>query len=299
VNPNSELQAKAFGWLKAALEASPRRASIAAGLKPRIQAISEGQYSDTAFGYGSFRELLKDAASAGIVSLGQTPGGDLDVQLQGEAAFYSTEISPGSQIRPDLWRAAIDWTPALIRYFDRTLGRAVMFPALPFSAADDDSWAEQRKLVANEPSRFVAIDPISEATTLAFMRSFATTREGDGQKRLLGALDGSNPASAFTREIRLTPGLAQVWHISRARQVAEHLAEWAKKNDVTVEIVEQRPRREGVPTEKGADALDGRSQEPATIEFDRVRESVIEAVRRMPVSDLLRLPIPIEFLVGR
>jgi Uncharacterised protein family (UPF0158) len=299
VSPSTEeIKATCYSWLRAALENLPNRSCYSASLKPKMQKVSGGVYADSAFGYGSFRELLRDAEEDGIVTLTEAAGGDLVVGLTGEVdPDTAIEIGPGTRIRPDLWRAAIDWAPDLIRVFDRTLGRAVMFPQFP-RPDRPDSWDEQRAKVAGDSNRFVPITPISEADTIATMKSFAEGCEEKVGKRLLDALNEDNPASKFTREIRIIPGLAQKWHLVRTRQVAEYLSSWSIENKVSIQFLERYPRRIGESLHAGP-AVSAGNRLPTVFDTEGIREAVIAAVRVMPMADVLRLAIPVEFLVGR
>lgn len=96
----------------------------------------------------------------------------------------------------------------------------------------------------------------------------------------------------FTRLVRaVSQPVGAAWHRRRQLQVSEAIEAWRREHNLEVEHLVQAQtgeRRTGVSTKK----MDG-------IEEDEIRARVLAAVERMPLSDVLRLAIPVEYLLAR
>lgn len=279
------------------LKASGRK-SFAAGLKPRLQSLSNGEFAEGRLGFPTFKAFLEAAERAGVVELQRTPSDLLVLPRDskgdggGDRAPASREpVAPGKRIRPDLWRAWIEWSQALKRYYDRSTDTVVFLVDSPNSvpATEPD---DARRRVLEDPERFLEIPPVSVKATLEAMRAFAETwpnpTDREAMERALTLPEPERAAAEFTRLLRFRPPVAGAWHLTRMRQVAAAIEEWAQRNQIDVNYVVDAPRsRQDLPVE------------PRLPRFneDELRSRLVLAVQRMPVADLLRLPIPTEFLL--
>lgn len=280
------------------LTANGRR-SFAAGLKPRLQALSNGEFAETRLGFPTFKAFLEAANEAGIVELRRTPS-DLMVLpriTEADSAVRATpsatvQIGPGQRIRPDFWRAWVEWSPDLKRFYDRSADR-VVFLLDTENADEPEHVATTRKQMTQRPDRYVAIEPLGATATVEAMRTFASgwddTTERDAMLQALGAAEPEKAALAFTRFLRVRTRIAGAWHLTRMQQVAQSIAEWAVEH--------------GVATNYLLDASSGRRSavtavSPLSLDEVALRSRIVSAVQRMPLADLLRLPIPVEYLLG-
>jgi hypothetical protein len=277
------------------------RRCIAASLKPALQRRSNGGFSESRLGFETFRQFLRAAEAQGVITTRPSSGGDVEVALPAAQTSDPTvagsaqgdpAIGPGQRIRPDLWRAWVEWSTDLARVFDRQTGEARLYPAeeRPYEA---EAWAALRREMRDNPARFVAIEPTTPEDTLQRMRQFAEEQSDSVRERLVAALGDEQPAARFTALVRSEPELAKAWHFVRAQQIAGAITEWCRRNDVNVDFLEAaRPRAGRVPSMERREASSWGSEE-------ELRELVLAAVRKMPVGDLLRLPIALEYLVTK
>lgn len=279
------------------LTASGRR-SFAAGLKPRLQSLSNGEFDETRLGFPTFKAFLQEAERAGVVELSRTPS-DLVVVPRRAMSTPSTTKSPaqdlrGKKIRPDLWRAWIEWSPELKRYYDKESDR-VLFLLDSANGDEPENLAATRAEVAANPGRYIPIEPISSKATVEAMQDFASawTDETD-RAAMQDALASSTPeesAMNFTRLLRARSPIGAAWHLTRLSQVSEAIAAWKQAHQLEVQHL--------VPTQAGERRSTIGSVPSIGIDEEGLRSRILEAVQRMPLSDLLRLPIPAEHLLSR
>jgi hypothetical protein len=279
------------------LTASGRR-SFAAGLKPRLQSLSNGEFDETRLGFPTFKAFLQEAEKAGIVELGRTPS-DLVVMPRRAMPPPSTTTSPaqdlrGKKIRPDLWRAWIEWSPELRRYYDKESDR-VLFLVDRANDDEPENLAATRAEVAANPGRYIPIEPISSTATVEAMRDFASSWTDETDRAAMQeALASSTPEEAamnFTRLLRVRSPIGAAWHLTRLNQVSQAIAAWKQTHQLEVQHL--------VPTQ-GAERRSNIASVPSIgIDEEELRGRILEAVQRMALSDLLRLPIPAEYLLSR
>lgn len=279
------------------------RKALAAGLKPRLQTKSNGAFDEKILGYATFKQFLDAAEQHGYVALRLTPS-DVEVlasPIADETSASQTRPAPGrgQQIRSDLWKAWIDWSEDVARVYDRELDKTELFPAQE-SPAEPEQIATLRAAVATNPTRYVPIRPLSTDETLAAMRSFADGwPNGVERAELLQSLEAASPqeaAVAFTRRVKHHPPAASHWHQTRMKQVADAIADWAASNSIELTYIVDSERRTAPASTRESAAPGPRSQDAAS-ESEAMRRKILEAVGRMPLSELLRLPIPAEYLI--
>jgi hypothetical protein len=172
-----------------------------------------------------------------------------------------------------------------------------MFPveASPF---DNPEQVRVRAAWKSDPNLFVEIEPLPISRQLDWMRSFAGSL-GDEPTRaaLERCLDQPKPVSEFTRTVRLMR-LAGAWNEFRLRHVGAAIQEWADSNHLTVQIAAEStaPPTEQVRTEV---APSTRGAAPSTGDETVLRAKIHAAIDRMPLGELLRLSIPLEYIFDR
>ncbi len=148
------------------------------------------------------------------------------------------------------------------------------------------------------------------------MREFADQHVGLHGEALRGAFTSVRPVRAFVAAAR-DAGLGAEWHETRARHVREVIETWAAREGLQVDLEVERPllaapdwlerTSDGGTSESGgrdAEAVsrNASGQRSSTAEvrvtpLHELRKRIAAAVMVMPKGDLLRLAIPLEYLV--
>ncbi len=266
---------------------SSGRLTYAAAVKPRMQVLAG--FDEKSLGYDSFREFLKEAERLGYVKLWPAPGGDSEVLLPDQPAG-PTRVG---RIRRDLWRAFVDWDPRLRRLFDPSSEAVRFIPRQPDAAG-----------VADEeigPRSPIEIEPISAEEQVRWMGQFVESlSDSDVQASLRDALGGPTPLQAFVRRVRAT-GVGVSWSAELTRHVATVIEDWASSHGLELDIMDRTERAVPRPATLSTQRLD--PQRVATRRVldeavaDLLRSKLHRAIDRMPLADLLRLPLPAEYLL--
>ncbi len=283
---------------------SKDRRTTAAAVSLQMRKSTGNTFSPTIIGFDGFRKFLYFAEKVGAVTL--TPavaGGDVEV-------FPATVASPSSTAEPDhetqfvrrdFWQAFIDWSPKWCRVFDVKTNQIIRRPTLSDEKQDADS-----RLWAVDPDRYRRIIPLTEDDQIAWMRDFVDQlRERPESYTLEKALQGDRPIASFVETINQMPGLQRAWRQTLSRRVTSRITDWLREEQLDIDIY-QLPFKPKSRT-SGADAVSPR--EPKNIlrsgitsvhqgaPSEELRRQVLEAVARMPLTELLRLPIPAEYLL--
>lgn len=301
-----------------------RQRSLGAALKPLLKSESYGRFSEEALGFPRFGDFLREAQRRTVISLHRdTSSPDLEItpfdepplasvgpseagvapepatppQLvaaikAGSSAARAGSGAPGGRIRRDLWNSFMDWRQGQLRVYDRRAGAATLLPLEPLSL-EPPEFAELRERLRGDADGLVTIEPIAMADQLRWMQEFAATRTEPDQKAILGfSLSHGRPLQEFARATRSDPQLERAWLADRTARVAETIARWAEENDVDVNMWSRsEPQRTRPPRNARARAVH------ATASEERLRALVHRAVDRMPASELMRLSLPVEFMV--
>ncbi len=286
-----------------------KRRTTAAAVSLQMRRSSK-TFTPAATGFGTFRDFLRFAEGVGAVALlPPVPGGDMEV-LSASAVGPSTELSPPTPsprpVRRDLWQAFVDWSPQWQRAYDVHTGRVVTLPT--DANSNDDSTSQSRQAWHEDPARFHRIVPLSRGDQLKWMRDFVSRLPAGAERdQLTGALADEHPLSAFTGAIRALPALQRAWRRNLTDQVTAAITRWILRENITVDIYRMPPTRRDETSDRiSADRVEAEdpSQKSSAVSHetdssDDLREQVLEAVARMPLSELLRLPIPAEYLLRR
>lgn len=294
---------EAFDLLLVVIEDSIRRGRrpLAATLKQRMFDQTHGGFLEERLGFSTFGRFLQAAEARGIVTLRRTPLNEIVVMPAGAVESSAQDQPEGrferssraeraaSPVPSDLWRAFVDWTPGLKRVYHRPSRRAVMFPVaqIPLEKPED---TDARSAWKAHPEEYVEIVPISMEKHLEWMHAFAqSVTEPAAQAALQGALASGRALGAFSIAVR-APHLWRDWRAFRLDRVVEVIERWGADYQIEDPLRVPEPAAR-LSTSPSADAVATDSQN------DRVlRLKVLRAVERMPISDLKRLSIPVEFL---
>jgi hypothetical protein len=153
-----------------------------------------------------------------MIELDTSRQGDIAVSLPG---MWKDWYGQAPAIREDLWRAFIDWSQGVARYYDTVTKQAVMLPKIP-ALLEPEQFRELRHRLEVEPDRFIAIEPIPMETQVGWMREFAASRSDVVLRDLLTrALAGDKPEKLFVTVLRNDPQELHLWHQELRRRVRE------------------------------------------------------------------------------
>lgn len=261
-------------------------------------------FSHTAVGHATFRAFLRSAEQAGAVRLvlpSPGGGGDVEVRPASERPCEPAERPDGAMadparpalpLRPDLWHAFVDWTPGLLRAVDRETGKALVVSEAP-SPAEPGETAAARRLINDSPDKYLPVAPIGRDLQASWMAEFVGALGPSPERDLLAAaLRQERPLAAFAAAVRSMPALGDAWRAELTGRVARVIQEWASEHGVELDVHGPRParapRRPVGPSPTAA--VDDQWEQAA-------RRRILDALERLPLADLLRLPIPAELLL--
>lgn len=247
-------------------EQSQRRAA-AAGVSAAMRQVSP-QFNVRETEYRSFRRLVEAAEQQGLVSTTQS-GSDIDLHAVGDV----TVSEPLRRLDNSLWRAFLEWNEEAASSFDRSSKRVV-------SAGAD---SEHR----------VAIPSIPQHEQVEWMKEFAAELpQGAERETLLAALNKDNSAGAFSLAVRNDEKMERAWRSFLQRRVLDRAQLWARENRIPVSDLTANRGRGAIVGSHHHVPL--RDKEEA-----QLRERVLTILGAMPLSELLKLPIPIEYTLLR
>jgi hypothetical protein len=255
-------------------------------------------FTPAAAGFDNFRDFLRFAEQVGVVELvPPAPGGDIEVLLAAVSGGPAP-VSPAQHgtVRQDLWEAFVDWSSQWSRAYDvqtNQVVKAAVSADGKRSSATENDWAR-------DPARFRRISPITREDQLLWMRGFVDQLSSDAEREELSlALGTERPLSAFAEALRKTPKIQREWYQALSGHVITKITEWATEEGLGIDIFQMSvpPRRKsGRADEASTTSRVSTGQDGSP---DALRKQVLDAVARMPLSELLRLPIPAEYLLRR
>lgn len=286
------------------LRARDRR-TTAAAVKTEMQRLSAGGFSELERGYESFRQFLLAAESAGVVSV-QLPqygsGQDALVGPPGDLVPPTPRVNSPRRIRADIWAAFFDYRPGMVHVFDRREHRAEIFPEKP-APMEPSSVTELRARFQSYPSEFYLVEPVQYDEQIGWMREFIKVTNEEHRSALEGALAKDRPLAAFMTVVKSDATVASEWNSFRISRVTEKVKGWMARHGLEFDLYDisalpvrpakrsrESPKKGQTVVRPGSISRDG-----AGIEF--VRERVQNAVSRMPLSELLQLRIPVEYML--
>lgn len=279
------------------------RKPLLAGVKPEIQRRTEGRFSETALGFATFREFVETAVKGGYVTAAEV-GQSLLLHVDGvETQPFSKSRRPEAgpkrrAIRTDLWKAFVDWNPAVRRLWDTQEQTTLMYGE---SLGIEDPEAQARRtIVESQPERFIEIPRIPFETQVRWMTDYAESLpERPHGRLLLACINGdARPANAFMNYLRDNNELSPDWNMLKTSRVRSVIDAWVHANDLDLDILKLSPTPSDRPIQPVLESAESLAAEPTPgLDAERVRKLIISAVSRMPLADLLRLQIPIEYLV--
>lgn len=268
--PQQYSQAQVFGLLVGALESFPadRRPHPAAGVGARMRRI-DPNFTQAASGFSTFREVLTAAAEAGYVRVESADGrGDIRIDLAPNAPTTPVTYAKRhlARVSDDVWKAILTWDGGKSYAFNRETRSPEVAATPPRDAR-------------------LVLPKISREQQLIWMREFADAEEDLAvREALLTGLAESEPIKGFSAAMREQAGVDRRWKKHLRTRVLERATEWARSANVPLEELEDAPRgrRPSVTQMTGAGETDA-------------RERILAILAHLPTSELLRIPIPVEY----
>ncbi|QWF22366.1 hypothetical protein KM427_01005 [Nocardioides sp. LMS-CY] len=278
--------------LKATVAELERRgsATYAAGVSARMKQ-ADPTFDVRNCGFATFKSFLAHAVEEGVVRVSRRSGAsDFTVTGVDTPAVAGEEVVPsGRYLRQEAW-AAFTRIEAASSWWQRDSGRIVG----PMSDQPDDG------------SEWVELRPLTRAELTSWMRAFAEgVQDPTRNAELLASLDTASSVENFNAQVRSHQGTARRWGRFYRDHVMRHAFRWAEDNSVPRERLfragdgGERPSPPAALSDKLREGPgDTHGDDLANYE-SRARAAVISAVERMPLAELLRLPIPVEYLIRR
>ncbi len=274
---------------------SEARSLRSAALKPLL--VASG-FDERQLGFQTFRAFLQAAEEAGFVSIRPASAGpDVDVLPLG-APEGAAAPSTSGRIRADIWDAFVDWNPGWSRLYDRERDRAFKIPANE-SMGESPAHNALRQEWKQAPERFAEITPISMQEAYSWMSEFLhSLPQEPARERLASTLASNFPFKHFRDEVRAV-GLDHEWKKVQLERVRQKILDWASKHDIEIDLA-YRPEVGAERVSPTRLTAGERFPGPrARIDESFTRTRILAAVNRMSTAELLRLPIPVEYLLER
>jgi hypothetical protein len=256
------------------------RLFVAASAKPAVR--ERVGFDESALGYRTFREFLTDAERNGAVRLVYGRAGDVEI-LGPEAEAIAETHPPTEQaahsaderVRPDLWNAVTDLDADRSWWYDPKADIVVTdassvgltgLVAVPSLGPDQEQWISEFVVSLPESSRLKLEAELAAASTVPLKLKLVSAR----------------------------PEFRRRWYDLRTARVREALERWKREHSLDVDLVDRRqqPRKaiSSPARQKG-------STKPVGAQDDDLRDRLHRAIERMPRSELLRISLPIEYLL--
>jgi hypothetical protein len=228
-------------------------------------------------GFRSFRQLLENAESEQIIVVERPLGAsDLIVRATAQANDVAVARSSAAHVRinPDLWQALLDWNPNARYLFSRVQNRPIKSATLA------------------EDSNNVLVPSITRDEQLEWMREFAAAQVNEDLKQeLLDALNEEVPVRGFSRAVRHIEAAGRRWKRYLQRRVLERATTWAAAQSIPLSAIESV---ETPAVTEGTSSQSSTTAEVAAGEL-ATKARVLSILASMPLGELLRLPIPVEY----
>ena len=309
-----DLRRDAFKVLERALREFLReegRPPTASELRLRMGVLTHGGFKLNALRYRGFRELLADAEAQDLVVIDSARQGDITVDFPGLVGG-----DQGAQyMRPDLWRALVDWSPRTTRVWDLEDERALVLPSEPV-LLEPARFARIRELIASKPKRFVSIPHLTVIDQLQLLKDLATKSHLDlGTRTALdGAFHSDRPMKAALDVLRgYNVDFATSWTNVLRAEALKRAERW-KAGVPALADVDLFPTA-AVPSEKEIRNAHASSRAKASqvassvlredayghvprpyVTEAALRSLIHAAIDRMPAQELRALVIPVGYL---
>ncbi|WP_161968853.1 UPF0158 family protein [Curtobacterium oceanosedimentum] len=239
----------------------------------------ERDFSPSAAGFRSFRALLSAAEERGIVATERAANAaDVTVRSGMSARRTSREHRAITSVRHDLWKAFLDWRAESNWRLDRTT---------LLISGEAPGVADER----------IRIPSVSRDEHVAWMQEFASDQsDHEVRDALIEGLSDADPARGFARVLRQHDASARRWKRFLRERIIDRAVAWAINHDLDPQVVVAGGSDR--PASPASNDASRRSDAPVE-RTDELRHQIMTVLASMPLSELMRLPIPIEYMFRR
>lgn len=264
--------------------ASMRASSVvttAAGVSARMRS-KDPEFSPRSAGFQNFRALLNEAERCGLVAVEKQPGAsDVTIRLS-ESPKGATAKQQKIWLHRDLWQA-LRGRAQTRHAFNRNTGRTRTLPDGAEASADE-----------------VIVPVLSDTELLSWITEFVDgIASPQAQQKLSAALDAHEPIEAFYDELNSHQNVSRRWS-NRYRQLLTQRADaWADDNGIPRQFLRETRTAQHEAHLRDFPASTSKLSIPAAASDTELGERalILRAVERMSLAELLRLPIPAEYLL--
>jgi len=271
----------------------------AAGVAARMKQEDPG-FSVRGAGFPTFRRFLEAARTAGLVAVDEVPGAsDVVVRFptgsEPEQPMAALAPRPGARVRlrRDFWSALSDYGRPGPYLYDP--GTGVLNP--PGAVGP------------GEGTGTVPLTPPGHDELRGWMTAFAArTGPGAFSDELESCVAADDGGASFRAFMQNNQNAGRRWRRFLREKIVTFALEWATLNGLPSSTVVAAPATPSGPrADAGAPTRDAAASSATPIHaglgadaYDaEVRSRLVSAVREMPLADLLKLPIPVEYLLRR
>lgn len=257
---------------------SSGKTTTAAGVSARMRVL-EPYFTVSHTEFPNFRSITKAAESAGVVEAVRTAS-DYVLRLPGRDSSlgpaHRQDRFRGVTLRPDLWRAFQDSNEDAKYAFNRESRTTETLENSP-------------------PLGSVSVPSVSKSSNIRWMHEFAAHQDPEISAHLQLGLAEPDPIAGFYRALRENGAAKRLWNRQLRSNILEAAIAWAAENQIDRQDIflpapeTQRSSTNGPP-----------SQAPtASSADDDPRRRILQILESMPLHELLRLSIPLEYSLNR
>lgn len=231
------------------------------------------------FGYPKLKDVLAELVAQGLIRTGSNRNGAFSVWLASESPPPFLSLKPrvsethSSMLRRDIWYAFVSSLPLGPRFLDRNSGAVRM--AVELSPSDMENWVE--------------IQPVSQEVQKGWASEFLSSHnllEAEGVQKSLSGTEWFRSLADFLSQ--KNPELLSHWNRLRTQNTISQVRRWCEEHSVPFDLVTELPRYR----QKSLRIGDG-----GNCSCNDLRQELLNAIQRLPTSDLLELPIKAKYLV--
>lgn len=247
---------------------------VAAGVSARMR-ILEPNFSVRKTPFASFRQIVQAAEDQGLVSA-TVGSSDLLLSTQVDPKENAKASWSRHMLRRDLWSAILDWSDDATHGFSPETGKVF-------------------RVEGPLQDGHLAVPKLDQSKRIDCVRKFALLQREDQSAALDAALQASDPLTAVQQIFKSDDALRRRWNRYLRQSVLETATSWAETNNV--------PERHIFEKLSAGEVGKGRPQTSPLVNADdrenETRKRVLEVLAAMPMHELLRLPIPLEYSLTR
>ena len=236
----------------------------AAGVSARMRIVDK-DFSLTKTRFSTFRDATKAAEKSQIVESTRASS-DYILRLTTPRDYH------GMTLRPDLWHGIQDWTPDIRYEFDRVTRRTKVI---------ESGYCSPTSMI---------VPSADKALFLNWIEDFGLGNASEVAEITKAALADVDPIASFHRALRDRPAAKRQWNRQLRTNVLSVASKWAVENGIPQMDIFQ------TPATSSADHVEDNSQDSTD---DDLRRRIMVVLEAMPVHELLRLPIPLEYSLNR